>query len=542
MLRGPDLTGTPVVPVTPTPTKSVAVTPAAERASATDGFRATPEVVVVRSGDTLGHLAARYHVSLAELKELNPELFQAGADERGRKRAANGHWIYPGDQVRLRPPGGTDTSTEALAAQVRAARLTPSPSTDQAALPPEKQEATGPDVPKPETAAVDVAPPAAEPAQEAIASPPPADPAPPTREAAPQAEQAAAPPVPEPVKAEPQAPPTASPEAAVMPEPAKAPEPPKAAPQPPAAKAPEPPVAKAEPAADKPKPPAAPAKSANVYAIERYTPRPIPTAPPPMPTAMAEGQRLGKKEQLIIGGLLAGLSLVKLPESIERSIGNSAVDGVLSKSPLYTRNPEIVRYVASVGAKVVNQSDRTNIDWRFYVVDSPQINAFALPGGHVFITSAALRNLKSEAELAGVLAHEIAHVEKRHGTKQLQKTLLAQGVAIAALGDQSAGVQVAGQLAIGVAMNGYSRSQEDEADERGTDLAYKAGYDPKGLLGFFETLKQAHPDSPEWMAWASDHPRTGDRIERVNAHIAKQGLTGPRESQPDPYRQVMSRL
>lgn len=537
MLRGPDLTGTPVVPVTPTPTKSVPVTPATERASATDGFRATPEVVVVRSGDTLGHLAARYHVSLAELKELNPELFQAGADERGRKRAANGHWIYPGDKVRLRPSGGTDTSTEALAAQVRAARLTPGPSTDQAALPPEKPEVAEPDVPQPETAAVEGAPPAAEPAQEAIATSPPADPAPPSREAAPQAEQASIPaaPVAEPLNPEPPAPPTAKPEAAVIAEPpvAKASEP-TVIPDPPVTKAPEPTA--------KPKPPAAPAKSANVYAIERYAPRPIPTSPPPMPTTMAEGQRLGKKEQLIIGGLLAGLSLVKLPESIERSIGNSAVDGVLAKSPLYTRNPEIVRYVASVGAKVVNQSDRTNIDWRFYVVDSPQINAFALPGGHVFITSAALRNLKSEAELAGVLAHEIAHVEKRHGTKQLQKTLLAQGVAIAALGDQSAGVQVAGQLAIGVAMNGYSRSQEDEADQRGTDLAAKAGYDPKGLLGFFETLKQAHPDSPEWMAWASDHPRTGDRIQRVSAHIAKEGLTGPPASQPDPYRQVMSRL
>lgn len=532
MLRGPDLTGLPVVPTTPAPTRSVADAPTVERAPATDDFRGTPEVIVVRPGDTLGSIAARHHVSLAELKELNPALFTEGRDARNRKRAANGHWIYPGDQVRLRPTtgqAGTESSTETLAAQVRAARLAASqpeatpeaapaseptftatpqataPSDPQEASPATPQETTQETTQQPTATSTEAATPTVEPVAETSAAPAPSP--------APAADATPTPPEP----------------AAVTPPPAKPVE--VAAPQP----------APPEPVKQE-KAPEPPAKSANVYAIERYTPRPRPTSPPPMPTTMAAGQTLNKKEQLIIGGLLAGLSLIKLPNSIENSIGNSAVDEVLSKTPLYTRNPEIVRYVASVGAKLVNQSQRTDLDWRFYVVDSPQMNAFALPGGHVFITTAALRNLKSETELAGVLGHEIAHVEQRHSVKQLQKTLLAQGVAIAALGRESAGIQVAGQLAIGIAMNGYSRSQEDESDERGSELAYKAGYDPKGLLGFFETLQHAHPDSPEWMAWASDHPRTGDRIKNVQEHLAKKGLTDPRPAGPDPYRQVMSRM
>ncbi|HEY9855351.1 MAG TPA: M48 family metalloprotease [Stenomitos sp.] len=477
MLRGPDLTGsTTTVPALPIPTRNVSATPTAERSAASDAFRGTPEMVVVRQGDTLGSIAARYHVSLKELKELNPDLFTAGRDAHGRKRAENGHWIYPGDQVRLRTGTGTASSspsTESLTAQVRAAQAS--------------AKQTGAESPKTEPE---------------VASQPK------TQDSVTQAS----------VETTPDA--VAPPTAPVTPME----------------------QAKPEPAPKQPEPPAKPTKTAHVIGVEHYEPHPKPASPPPVPTTMAEGQRLNKNEKLIIGGLLAGLSLIKMPAKIEQSIGDNAVDEVLAKSPLYTRNPEIVRYVASVGAKLVNQSDRTDLDWRFYVVQSDQVNAFALPGGHVFITTAALRNLKSESELAGVLGHEIAHVEKRHSVKQLQKTLLAQGIAIAALGDQSAGVQVASQLAIGIAMNGYSRSNEEEADLRGAELAYQAGYDPKGLVHFFETLKQVHPDSPEWMAWVSDHPQTGDRIEHVTAHIAKQGLTGHDDPGADRYRQVMSRL
>lgn len=512
MLRGPDLTGTPVIPATPTPTRSATAAPTVERAAASDDFRSTPESVIVRPGDTLGNIAARYKIPLSELKELNPDLFAEGRDAKGRRRAGNGHWIYPGDQVRLRSTASqasSESSTEALAAQVRAARLAASQPTSEPTVKPE------PTTPAPE---------ATTPASEPVAEVP--------------AEPAASEPLAE-VPTEP----TPAPEATMTPavEPPAPPvteQAPVAAAEPPKAEA-----AKPEPVAAKPpEAPPAPTKTANVMGVEQYTPRPRPTSPPPMPTTMAAGQKLNKKEQLIIGGLLAGLSLVKLPNSIENSIGNSAVDSVLTKYPLYTRNPEIVRYVASVGAKMVNQTNRTDLDWRFYVVDSPQMNAFALPGGHVFITTGALRNLKSEAELAGVLGHEIAHIEKRHSVKQLQKTLLAQGIAIAALGGESAGLQVAGQLAIGIAMNGYSRSHEEESDERGAELAYKAGYDPKGLVGFFETLKHGRPDSPEWLEWASSHPRTGDRIENVQKHIDQKGLSGSRESAPDRFRQVMSRL
>lgn len=507
-MRITDTPGTRVVGHTPVTADPKATEPRSLPSS--DSLSTTPEVVVVRSGDTLGKIAARHGISLSQLQELNPELFQEGSDVRGRRRAQNGHWIYPGDQVRLRSASGSSAGSDTMDTVVKAARAAAEGQAAVQATP----QATSPAPTVPVAVPVDgvTVSPAPGSAPEGSVNPPvaPDKPAenplnPPVAPAdALHAKQASTPLQTEQVAAPSVAAPPVTP-----------------------SKGPLDVTWVESPRPQSPEPPKAGSSDSK------------PLTPPPAPKA--DGVKLGDRERLILGAVLVGLSLAPVPSKVEAAIGKQAVPGIFEKYPLYTRNPEVTRYVESVGAKVASQASRKDVDWKFYVVDSSAVNAFALPGGHVFVTTGSLKAMKSEAALAGLLGHEIAHVEKRHGVKNIQKTLLAQGIAFAALGDQSTGVQVAAQAAIMLAMNGYSRSNESESDRVGMELAYQAGYDPRGLLEFFETIEHSHDkESPKWMEWLSTHPRTDDRIAQVNRFIEARGATGPMTTNSDEYRRVMA--
>lgn len=522
MIQGPDSARPLAVAPLPTPTRDAAVAPTTVKAPETsDAFAGSPQAVVVRRGDTLGSLAARYNIPMSQLKELNPNLFTDGRDAQGNKRAANGHWIYPGDRVRLRPEG---VQAGGYGADAMASKL-------QAAM--EALSATGqldPNAlsnldPQAQAKAVDSAPPQTEvkapnPEYQGLIAQFTADVAPKTETVTtapvqlPSAAGSATAPVqlpPAPSVAEQKATPTAvGGQAPVVP--VKLPEPEQTG------------------------------KKAKVYGVERWDPSQKPTSPPPIPMQMASGEPMGKDAQLLIGALLIGMSFTDMSLEAQQNVGDAAVGEILGQYPLYTENPEVVRYVSSVGAKMVNQSARADIDWHFYVVKSDDINAFALPGGHVFITTGALQNLKSEDELAAVLGHEIAHVEKGHGAKKLQRGLMSQGIAIAALGDHGANAQLAGQLAVSIALKGYDRDAEDEADSRGVELANRAGYDPHGLIGFFNTLQAKNPHSGGVPTWASDHPPTEDRIQRITAKIGHDGLKAGGPVSQDRFHKVIASI
>ena len=178
------------------------------------------------------------------------------------------------------------------------------------------------------------------------------------------------------------------------------------------------------------------------------------------------------------------------PEEIE--IGQDVASRLLGAAPLVP-NAGLQRYVNNVGRWLAAQTERPDLPWRFGVLDAPQLNAFAVPGGTIFITRGLLERMKSEAELAGVLAHEIVHVLQRHHLKAIQKgakTALAGDALGAALKDRG-GAARDKLIAFGTEMysRGLDKSDELEADRLGVVIAARGGYDAYGLPSVLQTLQ-----------------------------------------------------
>ncbi len=190
---------------------------------------------------------------------------------------------------------------------------------------------------------------------------------------------------------------------------------------------------------------------------------------------------------------VGNLREVKEPEEIQ--IGQGMTETLLGARPLYD-DAELQRYVNEIGLWVAQQSDRPNLPWHFGVNDSDYINAFATPGGFIIVTKGMMRQLRNEAELAGVLGHEIAHVNQKHHLKALRKTaftnLLGEGVAGAA-GKQAELVKNLAGPTKELYARGLDKSDEYEADRMGVVFAARAGYDPYGLPAVLTTLASADP-------------------------------------------------
>jgi predicted Zn-dependent protease len=185
-------------------------------------------------------------------------------------------------------------------------------------------------------------------------------------------------------------------------------------------------------------------------------------------------------------------------------------------------DPEVQQYVQEVGMALVDETDRRRLPWEFRVLDSDSINAFALPGGFIYITRGLLFNLRSEAELAAILGHEVAHVAHRHSVQQLQRAQLVQGgAALAGLfgGGEPVVADVA-QLVAGLALMTYSREQEKEADLSGLKYLAAQGYEPRAMLNVMRTLGEiggkARP--PEFL---SSHPNPETREEYLARRVRR---------------------
>jgi beta-barrel assembly-enhancing protease len=188
------------------------------------------------------------------------------------------------------------------------------------------------------------------------------------------------------------------------------------------------------------------------------------------------------------------------------------------------QDPVVTEYVNRIGQNLVRNSD-AQVPFTIKVIDSDEVNAFALPGGFFYVNSGLILAADEEAELAGVMAHEIAHVAARHATRQMTRGNLANIATIPLIfvgGGIGYAVRSAASLALPMTFLSFSRGFEAEADYLGLQYMYKTGYDPQAFISFFEKLQAKEKKKPGTLARAfSTHPQTPDRIEKSQEEIGR---------------------
>jgi predicted Zn-dependent protease len=213
----------------------------------------------------------------------------------------------------------------------------------------------------------------------------------------------------------------------------------------------------------------------------------------------------------------------------ERQIGREYSHAVESSSVLLV-DPIVNEYLDRVGQNLVRNSD-AKVPFTIKVIDSDEINAFALPGGSLYVTSGMILMAADEAELAGVMAHEIAHVAAHHATRQMTRSNLFNIASVPLIfvsGGLGVAVRELASLTIPLGMTKFSRSFESEADYLGLEYLYKAGYDPQALISFFERVQAREKEKPGKLARAfATHPQTTDRIKKSQQEITN--ILPPRE-------------
>jgi predicted Zn-dependent protease len=183
-------------------------------------------------------------------------------------------------------------------------------------------------------------------------------------------------------------------------------------------------------------------------------------------------------------------------------------------------------FVTAMGNQMAQVSHRPQLQYEFKVMDSPVLNAFAVPGGYVYITRGILAYLNNEAEFAGVLGHEIGHITARHSAHQMSQQQLAQvGFGVGIIAGQVAGLnetllagaaQVA-QTGIGMLFLKFGRDDERESDVLGVEYSAKIGYDAREMANFFKTLERMHPSEGGLPSWFSTHPSSAERVANIHA-------------------------
>jgi predicted Zn-dependent protease len=231
----------------------------------------------------------------------------------------------------------------------------------------------------------------------------------------------------------------------------------------------------------------------------------------------------------------------------EVQMGAQAASDISRQLPI-VGDASVHRNINLLGDEIARYGKR-GLNYTFYVVDASQINAFAVPGGYIYINRGLIERTTSYAELAGVLAHEIGHVEERHGMEQMEKMQTANlglNVAYVLLGRAPSTVERAAiQVGGGAIFARYSREAENEADRVAVPLMLSARVNPNGLVTMFQKLMAEQQTQPSRVAtWFSTHPTTQDRVEETRRNIARvspQQLSGLR-SGSSTYDQLKSRL
>lgn len=254
-----------------------------------------------------------------------------------------------------------------------------------------------------------------------------------------------------------------------------------------------------------------------------------------MQTLMSWFRRSGATATLVVAlgsGGVAAFQLVSVQDEI--AIGRDAQAEIRRQMP-EVRDAAVRQYVAALGSRLATHASGADYPYSFSTADFRELNAFALPGGPVWINRGILAAAGNEAQVAGVLAHEIAHVAQRHAAQQITKGTVANGLLGllgAFIGDGGAGAAAA-RVAAGVTANSFmlkfSRDDEREADREGVRILQRAGYDPRGVLQFMQVLEAQQGRSPGAVAqFLSTHPAPASRVRELQQLVS--GTRGGRQT------------
>jgi predicted Zn-dependent protease len=229
---------------------------------------------------------------------------------------------------------------------------------------------------------------------------------------------------------------------------------------------------------------------------------------------------------------------LQMTDEEEKLLGEAVSERIRERYGV-VQDANVHRYISLVGTVLAQGSTRPALPWTFVVLDTDGVNAFAAPGGYVHITRGALALITNEAELAGVLGHEIVHVTEKHTIRAIQKSKAVQMGAAETLSGSSALMERAVTATYdNIVERGFGRAEENESDEKGVALANKAGYAPNGLVTFLTTLKDRNKGSTARRGLFASHPEMDDRLTRITKQIASQKLAATATVQPRYARNI----
>lgn len=265
--------------------------------------------------------------------------------------------------------------------------------------------------------------------------------------------------------------------------------------------------------------------------------------------AFLPGRARGARPLRAAAALAAALVLGGcVNEQREVAIGNQIAAQINMQVPLVQDVP-LNLYVNDLGGLIARHTQRPELTYHFYIVDSPALNAFALPGGHVYVNRGLIERTQNVSELAGILAHEIGHVAARHGAKNLQRQMRTRSMASTMyqliLGRKPLLDQEALDLGGALWQAQNSRADEAEADQLAVGYLVRTGVDPRGMLSLFSALweEEQHVPSSEQVSWFSTHPGTAARMQATRQQIrALPAPPRPLASNNDSYAAFLRRL
>jgi predicted Zn-dependent protease len=229
-------------------------------------------------------------------------------------------------------------------------------------------------------------------------------------------------------------------------------------------------------------------------------------------------------KRILVGvAVTCSLTACGISQQQEVQMGQEYAQQINAQLPI-VQVPEIIRYINVLGDSIARLTNRRDLDWQFFIVDSKEVNAFAVPGGFVYVNRGLIERADQMDELAGVLGHEIGHVVRRHTVKQMEKAQGANvGVTLACVLTSICNSQIAGaaiNVVGGAVFARFSRQDEAEADQEGFNNVVRAGISPVGMVTMFRKLideRKARPGAVESMFLT--HPLEEDRIQSVQAVI-----------------------